>query len=227
MVGIALADKNSSLDNCKNMIYKLAMDRWFRMKKNRPEVEFDDVLSEAYLIYAWCLQNYDNSKNTKFTTYLYMQLRGRLCDYYNFTFSYMDLYENYAIKSDSFDDNSYEDLIVSGNYELDEETEDLYVLAKEELSFEANEVLGYILSRDWENSQRHCGPSIGQICKKFGYPRQVVESVMGEIGAFWRKRPTLRSEEFFYNENRKSDVKSTKIANKGKDTKPVRSSALF
>lgn len=231
MVGTAVVNKcNSSFDDCKNMIYKLAMDRWFKMKKNRPEVEFDDVLGEAYLIYAWCLQNYDCTKDTKFSTYLYMQLRGRLCDYYNFTFAYMDLYENHNANKDDVDSNAYEDSIVSGDYEIDKETEELYETAKEQLSFEANEVLRYILSREWENKQRHCSPSIGQISKKFGYPNQVVSSILGEIKVFWRSRPTLRSEEFFYNDDcGKSDgnIKSIKTGNKGKTSKSISSSALF
>lgn len=227
MVGTESVSKcNSSFENCKNMIYKLAMDRWFKMKNLRPEVEFDDVLAEANLIYAWCLRNYDYGKNTKFTTYLYMQLRGRLCDYYNFTFAYMDLYENHNANRYDSDEDAYEDSIVSKDYEIDDEIEDLYDDAEEELSYEANEVLRYILSREWENKQRHNGPSMGQISKKFGYPNQVVSSILGEIRDFWKGRPSIRSEDFFYNDDCEK-LNSAKTSSKGKDSKPVRSSALF
>lgn len=184
-------------NGCKAMIYKLALNRWNKMKHNRPDVEFDDVLAEAYLIYAWCLKNFSDEKNTKFSTYLYIQLRGRLADYYDVTYKVIDLYEN--IVENNEDDDTYENNIVSKDYDLSEEKNDIYESGKENLSYEGYEVLKYILSREWENEKRHNYPSVVQICSKLGYPREVVLSSMDEIKSFWKKRPTLRSENFFYN----------------------------
>lgn len=187
-----------NFNGCKPMIYKLALSRWSRMKHNRPDVEFDDVLAEAYMIYAWCLKNFQNDKGTKFSTYLYLQLRGRLADYYNVTYKVMDLYEN--IVENNEDNDNYEDNIVSKDYDLSEETDEIMESALNDLSYEAFVVLKYILGRTWESKVRHSCPSIGQMTKHIGFSRETIDSAMSEIKSFWQKRPTLRPENFFYND---------------------------
>ena len=204
--------ESTNFSGCKNMIYKLALNRWSKMRHNRPDVEFDDVLAEAYLIYAWCLKNFQDDKNTKFSTYLYIQLRGRLADYYDVTYKVMDLYEN--IVENNEDEDDYESNIVSKNYDLSDETNEIYESGKECLSYEGYEVLKYILSREWENEKKRNYPNVGQISSKLGYPRDVVLSAMGEIKTFWMKRPTLRSEKFFYND--KSDEQHGKVEKQDK-----------
>jgi len=200
--------ESANFSGCKNMIYKLALNRWSKMRHNRPDVEFDDVLAEAYLIYAWCLKNFQDDKNTKFSTYLYIQLRGRLADYYDATYKVMDLYEN--IVENNEDEDDYESNIVSKNYDLSDETNEIYESGKECLSYEGYEVLKYILSREWENEKKHNYPNVGQISSKLGYPRDVVLSAMGEIKTFWMKRPTLRLENFFYNKSNEQHGKVEK-----------------
>lgn len=202
--------ESTDFNGCKNMIYKLALNRYGKMKHNRPDVEFDDVLAEAYLIYAWCLKNFSNEKNTKFSTYLYIQLRGRLADYYDVTYKVMDLYENIVENNEDKDD--YESTIISKEYDLSDETNEIYERGKEELSYEGYEVLKYLLSRKWENEKRHNYPNVGQITAELGYPRDVVLSSMGEIKAFWQRRPTLRSEKFFYNKSN-DDKRTTEKQN--------------
>jgi hypothetical protein len=220
-----MVDAGLSYEGCKNMIYKLALDRWARMRCMRPEVDFEDVLGEANMIYAWCLQHYSTDKNTKFTTYLYMQLRGRLRDYYNFTFSYMDLYENMVSPENSGDD-TYEDKIISKEYNIDRQVDEFCEDARLDLSYEGNQVLRYILSREWENSRRHNAPSAGQISKKFGYPRPVVESILNEIKGYWLRNASVRSEDFFYNNDihEKSNARKRNEKKAGGDAHP---SALF
>lgn len=193
-MAVELAD---NFKGCKAMIYKLALSRWGKMRHNRPDVEFDDVLAEAYMIYAWCLKHYAEDKNTKFSTYLYLQLRGRLADYYNVTYKVMDLYENIAENNE--DGDAYEDSIVSKEYDLSDETEEIMENAHKELSYEAFTVMKYILGRTWENEKRHRCPSMGQMTKHIGFSKETIDGAMGEIKSFWQKRPTLRSEEFFYN----------------------------
>lgn len=178
---------NSDFENCKNMIWKNVLVRFNMMKRSRPEVEFDDLLSEGYFIYSWCLRNYKDSKNTKFTTYLYMNLRQRLKDYYDFTCKQMNLYED-SVRHINADDRDFVDNIVSKEYDLSTETKSILSDASEQLSYEANEVLKYILSRDWETKMRKNMPSNAQICKKFGYSADIVESVMFEIKQFWMNR---------------------------------------
>lgn len=172
---------------CKNLIYKEVLKRWTLMKKFRNDVSFDDLLSEGYYIYAWCLKNFESGKNAKFTTYLYIQLRGRLKDYYGFEHKPMELYEDQFHKDDGFYDNSFEDTIVSKDYNIDCENEELMEAAENSLSYEGKKVLGFILSREWESKMRRNKPTNAQISRKFGYPPEVVESVMGELKMFWEK----------------------------------------
>lgn len=180
---------NTDFENCKNMIWKEVITRFNKMKNKRKDVEFDDLLSEGYMIYSWCLQNYEEKKGSKFTTYLCMNLKGRLRDYYNHTFKEMGLYEDqkrYLLNKTKEDD--YEDHIKSIEYDLSDESKSIIEDGESELSYEANEVLKYILSREWETKMRRNMPSNAQICKKFGYPANIVDSVMYEIKQFWMNR---------------------------------------
>jgi RNA polymerase sigma factor (sigma-70 family) len=183
-----IREEQKQYDECKNMIWKLALNRYNKMKHKRPDVDFDDVLSEGFAIYAWCLKNFDSSKNMKFTTYLYMNLRGRLADYYSSTVKELNLYEDSAVNSAKNEDgDSFEEVMESKEYDIDSEMSDLFADADEKLSFEANNVIKYIVSREWESCTRKTAPSEAQIAKKFGYPRPVVDSIMSEIKAFWKK----------------------------------------
>ena len=177
-----------SFENCRNLIYKLTFARWRVMKASRADVEFEDLLSEAYFIYAWCLENYKSDKNSKFTTYLYIQLRGRLKDYYNFAMRSMYLYEDALHEPyPETDIDCYEDSILSKEYDMDKSVEAMLSDAKVLLSYEAYGVLKYILSREWESKSRRTSPKTSQISKKFGYSKEIVESIMGEIRRFWKK----------------------------------------
>ena len=41
------------------------------------------MVEVGYEYYVWCLNNFDNSKNMKFSTYLYMQINARMEDEIN------------------------------------------------------------------------------------------------------------------------------------------------
>lgn len=179
---------NTDFESCKNMIWKEVITRFNKMKNKRKDVEFDDLLSEGYMIYSWCLQSYEEKKGSKFTTYLCMNLKGRLRDYYNHTFKEINLYEDSALKNRNPQVDDYETTIKSIEYDLSEETKSIIEDGENELSYEANEVLKYILSREWETKMRRNMPSNAQISKKFGYPSEIVESVMFEIKQFWMNR---------------------------------------
>ncbi len=177
----------TDFESCKNMIYKLALSTWNKNKGKRPDVQFDDVYSEGQLIYAQCLQSFSGSKGTKFTTYLYQNLLGRLNDYYKCTMKKIRHYEDYASsqRHSGTDENTYECTIESCDYNLD--NNELLITAKEELSYEGFQVFKYIISRDWENSHAKLKPSVKSICQKFGYTPEIVDSIMGEIKSFWNR----------------------------------------
>ena len=174
-------------ESCKNMIYKLALSTWKKKRYERPDVQFDDVYAEGQLIYAQCLQSYTGSKGTKFTTYLFQNLLGRLEDYYRCTMKEIRHYEDYSRNSNhsGTEDNSYESTIESCDYNLD--NNDLLITAKEELSYEGYQVLKYIISLEWQNAHAKIRPNTVSISCKFGYTPEIVDSIMGEIKSFWNR----------------------------------------
>lgn len=172
-------------ESCKNMIYKLALDRYHKISKKRPDLEFDDLLGEAMCIYSQCLTTFNNNKGMKFSTYLYMNLFQRLIDYTMFTMREVKSYEdfNYVGKDGSV--KSYEESIVSPNYEID--NDELFKIAKDELSYEAYIVFKYIARREWEVGRIRAFPTKSKLAKHFGYSIDIINSVMEEIKLFWNK----------------------------------------
>ena len=178
-----MTENKSDFESCKKMIYKLVDRKYHKMKFKRPDVQFDDLMSEGFLIYSMCLANYKGDKSAKFTTYLYTNLVGRLDDYYHCTMKKIVHYEDFNL-NDSDDEERFENQLVS-NYDLN--NSDLLVCAKENLSYEAYKVFEFIVSCKWQNAGNRSNPSDAVIAKAIGLPRIVVSSVMGEIKQFWNK----------------------------------------
>lgn len=172
-------------ESCKNMIYKMALDRYNQNKKRRPDVEFDDVLGEAYCIYSYCLANYKGNKGMKFTTYLYQNLLSRLRDYYLRTLKPISHYEDINLVGKDGSVKRYEENISSPDYDID--NEELFQTAKEELSYEGFVVFKYIVRREWEVGKRRMFPTNSGLAKHFGYSIDIINSIMCEIKQFWNK----------------------------------------
>ena len=172
-------------ESCKNMIYKLALERYHKVRKQRPDLEFDDLLGEAMCIYSQCLTTFKNSKGMKFTTYLYMNLYQRLIDYTMFTMREIKSYEDFNIVGKDGSVTKYEETIVSPEYEID--NEELFKIAKEELSYEGFIVFKYIARREWEIGRIRTFPTESVLAKRFGYSIDIMKSIMAEIKQFWNK----------------------------------------
>lgn len=176
-------ENKTDFESCKNMIYKLALIA-YRTHSSRKDIQFDDVHSEAMLIYAMCLKNYDSSKGMKFTTYLYTNLKGRLNDFYRCTMKPIEHYEDMNdYDSRRHMEIRYEDTII----ENERKNDAFLVEAKKELSYEGFQVLKYILSEEWISNKVRSKPTIKCIMTKFGYSSLIVESILGEIRDFWKK----------------------------------------
>lgn len=174
-------------ESCKNMVYKLSLDKFNKMKNKRPDVEFDDVLSEAYCIYAQCLTTYRGNRGMKFSTFLYQNLLGRLKDFYNFGQKLIIHYENYNYQDKEGDVKRFEENIVSPDYNLDRFNSELYAEAKEYLSYEGFVTFKYICERKYEAANRHVFPPVNILARKLGYSNQIMESIMYEIKMFWNQ----------------------------------------
>lgn len=176
-------------ESCKNMIWKLSLDRFNLMKDKRPDVEFDDVLSEAFCIYAQCLKTYKGNKNTKFTTFLFTNLKARLRDFYFYSQKQIYHYEDYNFVDKDGSVKSYEDNIVSPDYNYaKEQMFELYKKAKEELSYEAYQTFKYIVERKWEVGNKRVFPTNIKLAKAMGYSIQIMDSIMFEIRLFWQQK---------------------------------------
>lgn len=172
-------------ESCKNMIYKLALERYNLNKKRRADVEFDDVLSEAYCIYAQCLKTFEGSKGMKFSTYLYTNLVARLRDFYNHGQKQVYHYEDFNFCDKDGSVKRYEESIVSPNYNLDSMNDELWEKAEKELSYEAIITLKYILSRKWETAVKRTFPKNTVLANRLGYTPEIMDSIMGELKSFW------------------------------------------
>jgi RNA polymerase sigma factor (sigma-70 family) len=60
----------------KDLVYKMAWKFW-----NTCGGDFDDLVQEANQIFILAMDSYDPTKGTKFSTWLYINLRGGLLDY--------------------------------------------------------------------------------------------------------------------------------------------------
>ena len=175
-------ENGTDFESCKNMIYKLVDRKYHQMKFQRPDIQFDDLMSEGYLIYSWCLKNYKGNKGTKFSTFLYQNLLGRLKDFYNCTLKPITHYEDMNFDDD--DDSRYENRL---EYDYQSDNSELMEVAKDKLSYEGYKVFEYIVSCKWHNAGNRTNPSEAVIAHNVGLPRIVVSSVMGEIKEFWNK----------------------------------------
>lgn len=170
-------------ESVKNMIWKLALERYQKESRKRPDLEFDDILAEGMCIYSTCLTTYKEGKGMKFSTYLYQNLYARLRDYCQFTMRKYHHYEDFNLVGRDGSVKQYEETIVSPDYNLN--NEELLAAAKEELSYEAIQVFKYILSRQWEGTRQKTKPTDAYLAKHFGYSPELVQSVMYEIKMFW------------------------------------------
>ena len=175
----------SDFESCKNMIYKLSHQRYNIMKSKRPDIDLEDLIAEGMAIYCWCLKNYKESSQAKFTTYLYMNLRERLLDYYACTLKQINYYEDYNFIDKNGTESKFEDTIVSPDYNMES---DLLDVAKEELSYEALQVMKFIISREWVDKSHVTKPTKAQVVKKFGYMPEIVDSIFAELSRFWNNK---------------------------------------
>lgn len=179
-----MVKESTDFESYRNMIYKLALSKYRSIKKSRPDIQFEDLHSEAMLIYTMCLRSYKGSKNTKFSTYLYTNLLGRLKDYCNHTLKPITHYEDFNRYLNAPDEyKRYEDYIVS--YYDNVNNKELFESAKEKLSYEGYQVFKFILSMEWVSKKVKTKPSVKSIMEKFGYEQMIVESILGEIRDFW------------------------------------------
>jgi RNA polymerase sigma factor (sigma-70 family) len=69
--------QNQNYEKHQKLIFKLA-HKW-----NRPEIEFDELVSEGNMAFMVAQQKFDPGRGIKFSTYLYRVVENAMCDYVN------------------------------------------------------------------------------------------------------------------------------------------------
>ena len=167
---------------------------WKATKRYR-YLEHDDIRQQAYLIFCETIERYDENRKVKFITFLYHRLRtlNDYCRYSNnrvmrVLFLYdIDLYQ----KSDKIDIENYEieDYIEDSSYELFEAAMNRLEESLE-LSEDAQDIIDYLISREWETPGINRVPRLYSIKKYYRYwkgwmPKRT-EQAWEEIKDWWK-----------------------------------------
>jgi hypothetical protein len=136
-------------------------------------IEYFEVEAQGFYIYCLALKSFDIKKST-FSTYLFIQLWGRLKD---FGEKYKRWNAELADDSDSFLLNAE-----SKDYELKNNFLERAKNYLDEMSFD---VLNYILSFEWFG-ENHRKPTVVDIMHKFGCGRKRANKLWNNCNYFWK-----------------------------------------
>lgn len=143
------------------------------------KVPYEEMESQGFLIYCECLKRYDVSK-ANFGTFLYIQL-NRLADFAK-TYKRQQgvlIQDYYASVNETSDCESK-----IPAQEINPTLEQLLEEAKLKLSYDAFNVLKWIVSREWERKNKRT-PTVSMAVKYFNSKKEIIESLWKEIGVFW------------------------------------------
>lgn len=165
--------------------YQKLIQKQAHAASSRYNVEYEDMEAQGYLIYCECVQNYDITKSS-FTTYLYINLAGRLADYAITTIRQrgMNLHDmlNHGVDEDDIiDENNCILLSVSDSHVT---MDDILDHARDNLSHDSYTIFEWILNRTWERKGRR-KPSIHSAMEVFGWKRTKMQRCWDECRAFW------------------------------------------
>lgn len=169
----------------EKMIYKAIHSSIINSKiKN---YEMDELISEANLIFTNVISKYDDSKNTKLSSFLYKSVYYGIFDYClnKGSFIKKNKYKNNEINFDPliFDYVIFNRVFEKINFEM--------------LSMDSQNILNYILSREWEDieNEKIKKPSKHSISKrynlKYGWTYSRIHKAWNEIQSWWNKEGYL------------------------------------
>lgn len=162
-----------------NMIRKVA----WKITKAKG-LEFADLEAQGYLIYCVALEKFDPSK-AGFSTYLFIQLEGRLNDYAD---SLMRVANRENGVLESWDDDvgptvdAFLESVESVDYQLEN---DFISFAEKRLDAESFGVLEFLISFEWLSYRRK--PTVTDVMRKFGYKRDYAKKLWNNCRNFWRE----------------------------------------
>lgn len=158
----------------QRMIQKLA-----HMASDRFSVEYEDMEAQGYLIYCECVRSFDITK-AGFSTYLYINLSGRLKDYGTSIIRQRGIFLHDMLDESLDDRNSL--LAIEDNYTT---LDNLLDFAKKMLSDDAYLLFKWIVSFKWERKGRKT-PSLSSAIESFDWGKTKIKRCWNECRAFWQ-----------------------------------------
>lgn len=165
----------------EKMIYK-AIHSSIKNSKIK-NYDMEDLISEANLIFLTIASRYDESKNVKLSSYLYKSVYYGIFNYCNNKgeFTKSNKYKKHEIGIDPLilDFVVFNRVVDKINFEM--------------LSMDAQNILNYILSREWEDleNKKIKKPSKLSISKrynsKYGWTYSRINKAWNEIQSWWNK----------------------------------------
>jgi DNA-directed RNA polymerase specialized sigma subunit len=152
---------------------------WKATKRYR-YLEHDDIKQQAYLIFCEAIERYDPSRNAQFITFLYHRLRT-LNDYCKF---------NRTVDSQiQLFDSDQEENVIDVTFEQFEAAMGRLEESLE-LSEDAQDIIDYLISREWETPGINRVPRLYSIKKYYRYwkgwmPKRT-EQAWEEIKDWWK-----------------------------------------
>lgn len=163
----------------QKMIQKLA-----HVASARYDVEYEDMEAQGYLIYCECVRNFDITKSS-FSTYLYINLSGRLGDYGISTMRQKGINLHDMLTCNDEESSMNEDNCILLSMEDSHITqENILDFAKGSLSNDGYTIFEWIISRVWEKKGRR-KPSIYSAIEAFGWSKTRVQKCWEECKSFW------------------------------------------
>lgn len=164
----------------QKMIQKVA-----HVMSERYNVEYEDMEAQGYLIYCECVQRFDLTKSS-FSTYLYINLSGRLSDYgvTNTRQRGINLYDMINYEYSEEEDVDECNCLLLAMDDNDILRLDLMESAKHSLSTDGFTVFKWILGRTWEKRGRRI-PTITNAVEALGWTREHMRDCWNECRSFW------------------------------------------
>lgn len=187
---------NYPIENYQKLLYKechRVSAKW--------HVDFDDMLSCAYEIYVWTLNNYDG-ESAKFSTYLTTQLKGRLVDEAK---KIKRVIPSLYSDMDREDDDLYFEDTIKARDEVGSDVSAILNSAKDVLSYEAYQMLKWYLTFPSEVDCNNDSDYSFSCRKKLGISKVASEMGVEEIKNFWRNYQMKDNSWVFEDESKTSD----------------------
>jgi len=154
---------------------------WKTAKKYN--LDYDDMESQGYFIYVMALESYDVTKSS-FSTYLYIQLQGRLNDYALKTRKINEKEDGVVYELDE-DEYKLDPLLLScesKNYDLQNK---FIRLAKKKLDADSYKVFEFLIGFEWMKDRRK-KPTITDVMRKFKVNRNYASVLWNNCRNFWK-----------------------------------------